>query len=592
MTTLYDPPLGDIQFALEQLADLPSLSKLPTFAHADPDTVRGLLEEFGRFVAEVLAPLNRVGDLEGSRIDSVSGQVTTPTGWRDAYVRYVDAGWGSVPFPADYGGGGFPWLLAVAMQELLTSTNMAFALCPMLTQGAIHLLTHHGSVDQRERYVPKMISGEWTGTMNLTEPHAGSDVGALTTKATPAEDGTWRINGQKIFITYGEHDLTGNIVHLVLARVAGAPPGSGGISCFIVPKYLLAEDGSPGPRNGVRCLSIEHKLGIHASPTCVLEYDDAVGELVGEPNAGLRYMFTMMNNARLSVGVQGLAISETAYQQAWRYATERIQGRTIEGGGPIADHPDVRRMLLTMRSQIEAMRGLCYLTAQAIDLASHAHDENERQANQELADLLTPISKAWCTDLGTEITSLAVQVHGGMGYIEETGIAQHYRDVRIAAIYEGTNGIQAMDLVGRKLGLRGGEAIDGLLRRIEALDAELADAGPALASIRAALADAVAALRESTRWLLEQAAGDRAAVLAGATPYLRQWGTVLGGWVLARQALAAIPIADDNPYLTAKVTTARFYCEQLLPQANYLRATITSGATRLFASPAGALASR
>jgi alkylation response protein AidB-like acyl-CoA dehydrogenase len=589
--------LGDIQFALEQLADLPALSKLPVFAHADPATVQGLVAEFGRFVAEVLAPLDRVGDLEGAHHDPDSGEVTTPAGWRDAYARFVEAGWGSVPFPAQFGGGEFPWLVAIALQEVLTSANMAFALCPMLTQGAIDLLVHHGSEDQQERFVPKMVAGEWTGTMNLTEPQAGSDVGALSTKAVPAGDGTWLISGQKIFITYGDHDLTDNIVHMVLARVPDAPRGTAGISCFIVPKYLPAPDGTPGQRNRVRCLSIEHKLGIHGSPTCVLEFDEAAGELIGEANSGMRYMFTMMNNARLSVGLQGLAVAEAAYQQAWRYATERAQGRspaTPNPTGSIADHPDIRRMLLTMRSQIEAMRGLCYTNAQAIDLARHGQSDDERQANQELADLLTPISKAWCTDLGSEVASLALQVHGGMGYIEETGIAQHYRDARIAAIYEGTNGIQAIDLVGRKLGLRGGAAVDGLLGRIEALDVQLAAAGDPVASIRAALADAVGALRDTTTWLLDHAGG-RLGVLAGATPYLRQWGTVIGGWVLARQALAALaalPSAPDDAHLAAKVTTARFYCEQLLPQARGLHAAITGGADELFAAPMAALGSR
>jgi alkylation response protein AidB-like acyl-CoA dehydrogenase len=592
MTALYEPPLGDIQFALEQLADLPALSKLPVFAHADPATVAALIGEFGRFVAEVLAPLDRSGDLEGARHDPDSGAVTTAAGWRDAYTRFVAAGWGSVPFPAQYGGGEFPWLVAIALQELLTSANMSFALCPMLTQGAIDLLIHHGSVSQQERFVPKMVSGEWTGTMNLTEPQAGSDVGALMTKAVPAGDGTWRISGQKIFITYGEHDLTDNIVHMVLARVPDAPAGTAGISCFIVPKYLAGADGAPGERNGVRCLSIEHKLGIHASPTCVLEFDDAVGELIGEANSGMRYMFTMMNNARLSVGLQGLAVGEAAYQQAWRYATERAQGRspgTPNPTGTIADHPDIRRMLLTMRAYVEAMRGLCYCNAQAIDLARHSDSEEDRRANQELADLFTPITKSWCTDIGSEVASLALQVHGGMGYIEETGVAQHYRDVRISAIYEGTNGIQAIDLIGRKLGLRGGAAIDGLLRRIEGLDTELGDAGTPLATIRAALADAVAALRDSTRWLLEQKA--RLDVLAAATPYLRQWGTVIGGWVLARQALAALAGSENDAHLAAKVATARFYCEQILPQARGLHGAITAGATELFAVPVGALAS-
>jgi alkylation response protein AidB-like acyl-CoA dehydrogenase len=582
----YVPPLADVQFTLERVLDLPGLSKLPPFEHADPDTVRGLLDEFGRFVAEVIAPVDRVGDIEGSTFDRASGEVTTPTGWAAAYAKYAGAGWGSVPFPAEHTGGGFPWVVGLAIQELLTSASMAFALCPMLTQGAIEMLIHHGSPDQHERYVRRMVSGGWTGTMNLTEPHAGSDVGALTTRAVPADDGTWRITGQKIFITYGEHDLTDNIVHLVLARVPNAPPGTKGISCFVVPKFVLDEQGEPGVRNGVRCLSLEHKLGIHASPTCVLEFDDAVGELIGEANAGMRYMFTMMNNARLAVGLQGLAVGEVAYQQALEHATARVQGR------PIIEHPDVRRMLLTMRSLNEAMRGMLYLNAEATDLARHAQTDDERAANQELADLLTPISKGWCTDMGTEVASLALQVHGGMGYIEETGIAQRYRDVRIAAIYEGTNGIQAIDLVGRKLSLRGGAAVRALLSRLEALDTELAEAGPELAGTRSNLAAAVAALRTTTDWLLARSTGDRSAVLAGATPYLRQWGIVVGGWMMARQALAALPEAATDDHLAAKVVTARFYCEQLLPAASGLTASVCAGSDLLFALTPHALASR
>ena len=590
----YVPPLADIRFVLEHVVDLPGLSKLPDFAHADPDTVYGLLDEFGRFVADVLAPLDRAGDVNGVHLEAATGAVTTAPGFPDAYQKYVDAGWGSVPFPPEHGGGGFPWLVAIAMQELMTAANMSFSMCPLLTQGAIDMLEHHGSEEQQELYLRKMVSAEWTGTMNLTEPQAGSDVGALTTKAVPSSDGdgSWRITGQKIFITFGEHDLADQIVHLVLARVPDAPPGTKGISCFIVPKHLLRDDGSIGERNNVRCIGTEHKMGIHGSPTCTMEYDGAVGSLIGDANAGMRYMFTMMNNARLSVGLQGLAVAEVAYQQAHAYALERTQGRPLGGAagarGTIVDHADVRRMLLTMRSLVEAMRSLLYLNAHATDLARHATSDEERAAHQELADLLTPISKGWCTDMGTEVASLAIQVHGGMGYIEETGVAQRYRDIRIAAIYEGTNGIQAMDLVGRKLGLRGGAAIDALLGRIEATDDELAAAGDDLASVRGALADAVGALRTSTTWLLEHGASDPTDALAGASPYLRQWGIVIGGWLLARQALAARH--DDT--MAPKVATARFYCEQLLPQAGGLVAAVTGGASSLLALTAEDLASR
>jgi len=589
----YSPPLRDMRFTLEYLVDLPALSKLPPFAQADLETVMGLLEEYGRFVADVLAPLDRVGDTVGSRRDPATGQVTTPPGFIDAYRRYVDAGWGSVPFPVEHGGGGFPWLVAIAMQEMLTSANMGFSLCPLLTQGAIEMLSNHGSEEQQERYLRKMVSGEWTGTMNLTEPEAGSDVGALRTRAVPADDGTWRITGTKIFITYGDHDLTENIVHLVLARVPDAPAGTRGISCFIVPKFLVGEDGSLGDRNAVTCASIEHKMGIHASPTCVLAYDGAVGYLVGEANAGMRYMFTMMNNARLSVGLEGLGVAEVAYQQAVAYAQERLQGRAVGapagGPSPIIDHADVRRMLLTMRATIEAMRGLLYLNASAVDRQRHAPDEDERVAQRELADLLTPVSKAWCTAMGMDLARIATQVYGGMGYIEETGIAQRERDIRIAAIYEGTNGIQAIDLVGRKLPMRGGAVVDGFLHRMEGLDGELADAGADLAGVRTGLADAVAAVREATEWILGHAGANPNDALAAATPYLMMFGVTVGGWMMARQALVARRLGGWDPFVAAKASTARFYCEQLLPQARGLLPAVTAGGDVLFSIPAEAL---
>ncbi|HET6836360.1 MAG TPA: acyl-CoA dehydrogenase [Acidimicrobiales bacterium] len=580
----YIPPLSDMRFVLEKVVDLAGLAALPGYEHADPETVFGVLEEAGRLFSQEFAPLNRVGDAQHSRRHD-DGTVTTPEGFTRAYRHYVEGGWAAVPFPADYGGGGFPWLVAVAMQEMLTAANMAFSLCPLLTQGAIDMLLRYGSEHQRETFLPKMVTGEWAGTMNLTESHAGSDVGALTTKAVPADDGTWRITGQKIFITYGEHDLSENIVHLVLARVPEAPPGTRGISCFIVPKFLVADDGSLGERNGVECVSIEHKLGINASPTCVMAYDGAVGYLIGEPNQGMRYMFTMMNNARLSVGLEGLGLGERAYQQAVAYARERRQGRAPGApageSSPIIDHPDVRRMLLTMRAQIEALRCVAYLTAESLDLARLHPDADVRTWRQELADLLTPITKAWGTDLGVELTSLAVQVHGGMGYIEETGVAQHYRDARIAPIYEGTNGIQAMDLVGRKLPMRAGGVMYDFLDGIAATADELVASDGDLATIGKHLADAHATLKQTTDWLLANGPGDPDNALAGATPYLRMCGIVTGGWLLARSAQAAVRALDegrgDSGFLRQKVVTARFYAEQLLPQAAGLAPAVTAG---------------
>ena len=542
----YRPPLEDIRFVMQHVVELDKL--------ADFDAVMGLLEEAGRFIAHEIAPTNRIGDIEGLRL--ADGVVTTPTGFKEAYAKYVAAGWGAVPFDPEYGGGGFPWLVAIALQEMMTSANMSFSMAPLLTQGAIEMLAHHASEEQRNTYLPKMVSGEWTGTMNLTEPQAGSDVGAVRTKAEPRDDGTYSITGQKIFITFGEHDLTDNIIHLVLARTPSAPPGTKGISCFIVPKVL--EDGT---RNAVTCVGIEHKMGIHASPTCVLAYEGATGYLVGEENEGMRFMFTMMNNARLSVGLQGLSIGERALQDARAYANERRQGRAAGAApgeqSPIVEHADVRRMLLTMRSLVEAMRCLVYLNAECTDLA-RAGDESRR----ELADFLTPITKGWCTDMGIEVTSLAIQVHGGMGYIEETGVAQHYRDARIPPIYEGTNGIQGMDLVGRKLPMRGGGVAKDLLAR-------MADgASPALA-------DAVAALGEATDWLLTSGFANPNDAMAGAVPYLRMWGVALGGWLLARSADAAPP---DR----AKAQVSGFFEAHQLPLVRGHLPAVTAGSAMLY----------
>ncbi|MDH5521435.1 MAG: acyl-CoA dehydrogenase, partial [Acidimicrobiia bacterium] len=466
----------------------------------------------------------------------------------------------------------------------------SFALCPLLTQGAIDALMHHGSEEQRQAYLPKMLTGEWTGTMNLTEPQAGSDVGALTTKAEPVDDGSFRLTGQKIYITYGEHDLAENIVHLVLARTPGAPPGTKGISMFLVPKYLLNADGTPGERNDISCVSIEHKLGIHGSPTCVLSFGDdggAIGWLIGDEGAGMRNMFTMMNNARLSVGLQGLAIAERAYQQALQYAQDRIQGTAVgaEPGtkSPIIDHADVRRMLMTQRSWIDAMRCLLYENAAALDRVTAAADPQTRQRHQEWADLLIPLSKSLCTDLGNELTSLALQIHGGMGFVEETGVAQHYRDIRIAAIYEGTNGIQAADLVGRKLPMRGGdvvlEQLDVITERAKSLGEieELAVFGRNL--------DAAAdTARRATRWLIENGMADPNDALAASSPYLRLLGTVVCGGLAAKAALAAVANEGDDPaFLRARLVSAKFFGEQLLPTAEGLAGAVMAGADDLFA---------
>ena len=583
----YAPPLDDIRFVFDDVLELAALAKLPGFEHADPEMVHGALAEAGRFAAEVIAPLNRVGDRDHSRRNA-DGSVTTPPGFAHAYEQYVESGWGSVPFPSQYGGGEFPWLVATAIGEMMASANAGFSLCPTLTQSAIDLLLAHGSEQQKNTYVAKMVMGEWTGTMNLTEPDAGSDLGAVRTKAVPDADGVWRITGQKSFITYGDHDLAENIIHLVLARVPDAPAGTRGISCFIVPKVLITPDGQLGGRNNVACVSLEDKLGIHASPTCVIEFEDAEGYLVGEPNQGMRYMFTMMNNARLLVGVQGLAIAERAYQQAVAYAIERQQGRGPGAApgvsSPIIEHPDVRRMLMTQKATIEAMRSLAYLVAESMDLAAHHPDQTVRDHRQELVEILTPVTKAWCTDTGVELTSLALQVQGGAGYIEETGGAQYYRDARIAPIYEGTNGIQAIDLVMRKLSMRDGAAVADFITELAALDSQLVLDGPELASIRISLAIAVAALRSATKFLSGAESIDR---LAGAVPYLRMFGIVTGGWLMARQALGATQrlatSPNDTDFLRAKLVTARFYCEQILPQAAGLLSATTARAGDLLA---------
>ncbi len=592
MTSSYRPPLRDIRFVLDEVVGLPQLLETDRFGHVDLDTVHGVLDEVGRFMADVVAPTNRDGDRIGS-VWNPDFTVTTPESFKLAYKQYVRTGYGAVPFDPEFGGGGFPWVTAIAMQEMLTSANMALSLCPLLTQGAIEAVSHHGSDELRNTYLPRMLTGEWPGTMNLTEPQAGSDVGAVRTKAEPSGDGSWRISGQKIFITYGEHDLAENIVHLVLARTPGSSPGTKGISMFLVPKYLVAPDGSLGERNDVTCVSIEHKLGIHGSPTCVLSFgerDGAIGWLIGDEREGMRNMFTMMNTARLSVGLQGLAVAERAYQQALAHAVERRQGRAVGAPpgeqSPIVDHPDVRRMLMTQRAWIDAMRCLLYENAAAVDRAAASTDPAERQRWEEIVDVYIPLSKGLCTDVGNEMTSLALQVHGGMGFVEETGAAQHYRDIRIAAIYEGTNGIQAADLVGRKLSMRAGGVV---LEMLDAFgdDADRLSDVPELARFGENLQAAIGAARTATEHLAGYAGTDPNALLSASTPYLRLLGTVVCAGLLARAALAAGADAgggaDEAAFRHAKLVSARFFGEQILPTATGLLGAITAGSADLFA---------
>ncbi|MCU1356156.1 MAG: acyl-CoA dehydrogenase [Acidimicrobiales bacterium] len=595
----YTPPLHDIRFLLDHVTPIGDLAKLEPFAEIDADSVYGVVEEFGRLMSEVWAPTNAVGDHEGSEVEGDT--VRTATGFKEAYKAYADAGWGAVPFEEAYGGGGFPWLVGIVQQEMLNSANMALAMAPLLTQGAIDAILHHGSEEQKEKYLLKMVSGEWTGSMNLTEPDAGSDVGALRTKAIKQDDGSYRISGQKIFITFGEHSFTDNIIHLVLARTPDAPTGTKGISCFIVPKFLVNDDGSLGDRNDVHIVSVEHKMGIKGSPTCVLAYGDdsdgAVGYLIGEENAGMRYMFTMMNNARLGVGVEGLGLAERAYQHALAYARERKQGFAPGAARGeksfIVEHPDVRRNLLTMKSYTEAMRVLSYKVAEQIDVARHGADESTRTAAQEMVDLLIPLAKSFCTDVAETVTSIGIQVHGGMGFIEETGAAQFYRDTKITQIYEGTNGIQAMDLVGRKLPMRGGGVYQDQLGRMKATVAELAEAGPELAVIHRELSSALDALEDATGWILSEGMADPVQALSAATPYQRLFATTVAGWLMGVQALVARRLVDagapDADVAAVKLVTSRFFAEHLLPQVHGLVAPVKAGKADLFALDAAQL---
>jgi alkylation response protein AidB-like acyl-CoA dehydrogenase len=567
----YTPPIAEQRFLLEHVVKLDEISGHNTFAEATPDLVDAILEGAGAFAAGEFAPLNRVGDQIGARWSD--GRVTMPDGFRDAYRAYVEGGWGTLAGPPEHGGQGLPFTLASVVMEDLGSANMAFSLIMMLTPGAVEALKHHGSEELKRIWLPRLVTGEWNGTMNLTEPQAGSDVGALKTRAVPNGDGSYRIKGQKIYITFGEHDLSDNIVHLVLARTPDAPPGTKGISLFLVPKFRLDASGRPAEPNDVRCVSIEHKLGINASPTCVMSYgdnDECIGWLIGEENGGMRAMFTMMNNARLNVGLQGVSIAERATQAAVHYARDRIQ--SVRAGGVsrdpvrIIEHPDVRRMLLRMKALTQAARALTYHAAGLSDRATLGDGDAKARL-----DLLTPLVKAYGTDVGVEVASLGVQVHGGMGFVEETGAAQHYRDARIAPIYEGTNGIQAADLVGRKLGLEGGAVLARLFAdiRVEA-------AG------EARLIALIDSCEQAAAHLVGAAPDDR---LAGSYPFLTMLSVAVSGWLMARQHGAAGAGGADPDFLAMKRAAARFYLDQIVPEALGLAAAATAPAEILYSIP-------
>jgi alkylation response protein AidB-like acyl-CoA dehydrogenase len=583
-TMPYRSPASDILFSLKAVAEMPDLLESGLGGEHDWETIASVINEAGRFATEELAPLNQPGDIAGAQWEN--GAVKTPPGYAGAYRRWSEAGWGGVSAPSEFGGMGLPHLVNVACTEIWNGASMAFALCPLLTEGAIGALKSYGSQDLLDRYLEAMVAGRWTGTMNLTEPQAGSDLNAVKTRAERASDGTYRLFGQKIFITYGEHDMAENIVHLVLARLPDAPQGTRGLSLFLAPKFLVNEDGSLGERNDLRCASIEHKLGIHGSPTCVMIYGDGDGAkawLVGEENRGLAAMFVMMNAARLAVGTQGVAIAERAYQQALEFARERRQGRVPDGGAnmaPILSHPDVQRMLLTMKAYVHAARGVCHLTAASLDLAAHGRSEEARATGAERAALLTPIAKAFSTDIGDEAASLGVQVHGGMGFIEETGAAQHMRDARIAAIYEGTNGIHGIDLVTRKLPLSGGNTVAAEIAGIRTVADRVAkEGGERFGASASELANAADALETATAALSGWLKTDPDAALAGASQYLRLFGLTLGGACLAKAGLEAERLAKvGNGSELGRVGLARFFAERLLPAASGLAEAILSGA--------------
>ncbi|HEX4944194.1 MAG TPA: acyl-CoA dehydrogenase C-terminal domain-containing protein [Usitatibacteraceae bacterium] len=581
----YAAPLKDMQFVLKHVVGLDQVNTLPGWEEVTEDVVDAVLEEAAKFAGEVLSPLNASGDKVGAQWKD--GKVITAPGFKDAYWQFVNGGWGNIMSPEEFGGQGLPALLSTPVEEMWGSANIAFKLCPMLTLGAVEALHHNASDELKKRFLPNMISGKWTGTMNLTEPQAGSDLSLVRTKAVPQPDGTFKLTGQKIFITYGDQDYTENIIHAVLARIEGAPEGVKGISLFVVPKVLVKPDGSLGDGNGVSCVSIEHKLGIHASPTAVIAYDNAVGYLVGEANRGLEYMFVMMNAARLGVGLEGVSICERAYQRARDWAKDRLQGKPVglAGGArtaPIIQHPDVKRMLLTMKANAEATRALAYQVSALLDRARRHPDKDERRRCHALVDLLIPVVKGWSTETGIEVASLGIQVHGGMGFIEETGAAQHLRDARISTIYEGTTGIQANDLVGRKVGREAGATMKLLIGEMRKALAELAAADDAeLRIVESRLAKAIDALERATDWIVTFYPADPGAVAAGSVYYLKLSGLAIGGWMMARSAIAATrQLAagqGDAEFLRGKRLTARFFADHLLPQVDALAESLMSG---------------
>jgi acyl-CoA dehydrogenase len=588
----YAAPIRDMKFVINELVGLDQISALPGCEEVTPDLVDAVLEEAGKFAAGVLDPLNKVGDRTGARLND--DVVTAAPGFKEAFRQFSEGGWTGLNCDPQFGGQGLPHIISAQTSEMWNSANMSFCLCPMLTAGVVAALMRHGSDQQKALYLPNLVSGKWTGTMNLTEPQAGSDLAAVRTRAVPEGD-HYRLHGTKIFITWGEHDMAENIIHMVLARTPDAPEGVKGISLFVVPKFLVNRDGSSGKRNDVKCVSIEHKLGIHGSPTCVMAYGDAdgaIGYLIGEENRGLEFMFTMMNFARLEVGIEGVAIAERAYQHALEYARNRVQGREIgvKGGDRVAiiHHPDVRRMLMSMKAQTEAMRAIATLASAYLDKALLHPDKTERARNQALFDLLTPVVKGWCTEQCIEIASIGVQVHGGMGFVEETGAAQYLRDARITTIYEGTTGIQANDLIGRKIAYEKGATIKLMIAEMRALDGELAKVThPGIAVIRRSLSEGVAALTEATDWLLATFPHNMKATAAGAVPFLKLFGVVAGGWQMARAALIAKRRldegAEDYDFYRAKIGTARFYAEHVLPLAQSCKQEIVSGSTSVLA---------
>ena len=580
--TPYSAPLEDMRFVLNHVVGLNEITKLPGFEGIDKNLTDQILEEAGKFSSNILAPLNHIGDTKGAQIEN--GVVRPVEGFGNAYKQWAHAGWNSSPFDAVHGGQGLPWTLTTALWEMWDSANMAFSLCPLLTQAAIDALERHASNEQKETYLEKLVSGEWTGTMNLTEPQSGTDLGTIRTSSIK-EGNHYRIKGQKIYITWGDHDMTENIIHLVLARSPDGPPGSRGLSLFIVPKFLINADGSLGQRNDVRPVSIEHKIGIHASPTCVMSYgenDGAIGYLIGEENRGIEYMFVMMNNARLAVGLQGLAIAERAYQQAVSFAKERVQGKPLQGSvdnSTIIEHPDVRRMLLGMKSQIEAMRGLCYEVAADLDRANKIEDKDEREKAQSMLELMIPVVKAWCTDTGLAITSTNIQVHGGMGFMEETGAGQHYRDARITTIYEGTNGVQAMDLLGRKVVRNGGETVHTFIKNVQETIDQLDTNEPSQLSISIHLKNSLDALNSAVAWMIETFPKQPGQAAAGATSFLEMMGLISGGWMLARGVIEAdMQLKNkqgDQKFLNSKITTAQYFAQAFLSRAPSLLYPIT-----------------